>query len=51
MHFYTGLRVYELLYTALLAMSFCHCKNVDRTEVKPAGEVSRAFQRDATAAR
>jgi hypothetical protein len=38
-------RVQELLYAALLAVSFCHCKNVDQTEVAPAEKASRAFRR------
>jgi hypothetical protein len=38
-------RAQELLYAALLAVSFCHCKNVDRNEVKPSEKLSRSFQR------
>lgn len=42
--FYKG-RVQELLYAALLAVSFCHCKNVDQVEVEPDDKLSRAFRR------
>ena len=42
--FYRG-PVQELLYAALLAVSFCHCKNVDQAEVQPGEKLSRSFQR------
>jgi hypothetical protein len=38
-------RVQELLYAALLAVSFCHCKNVDQIEVVPGDKLARAYQR------
>lgn len=42
--FYSS-RVSELLYAALLGVSFMHCKNVTLDEFEPTGKLSRAFER------
>jgi hypothetical protein len=35
----------QYLFSALMTVSFLHCKNVDRIEVEPSEKLSRAYQR------